>query len=352
MASPDQDAGSLMFVELTDQGDPLATYLAKGLGQTCIGPWEHHGFDTVAGRPAHHITACVVDLWIDVETLLVLRSEAAGGLTPNPDADRPPRLGERVVREAVEFVVGPQDAALFDIARMTGGAEVMTVAEHQCRTDPASCGAAVVPPVEIEPLPEPAGSIAPVGATTDADAVVAAALATHAALPPLRMVVRTQTLEESGDTRERGRGLPRWGRHRAPAARLGPDDRRERAGDRLSTADAFYESDVDGEGGTIWRKFERREPQPQYRRTMGIDRACLGWEHLGFATVLDRPVHHLRCEDVEFWVDAESAMVLRAERSPTLFDPSTSIEQVMALEIGPQSPELFELPTVADPESP
>ena len=69
-----------------------------------------------------------------------------------------------------------------------------------------------------------------------------------------------------------------------------------------------------------------------------------GWEHLGFATMLDRPVHHLRCEQFEFWVDVASGMVLRVERGPVPQDDGIWIEEVVALEMGPQPPELFVLP--------
>jgi hypothetical protein len=342
----DDGTGQRVFVEHTDQGDPRREF-AMGLGQQCEGPWEYHGPELVAGRVAHHITACTAQLWIDVETLFVLRSEGAYRMADPAEPGGVPMLSQRAVMEAIEFEVGPQPAELFDIERLTGGQPIITAAEYQCRMDPANCVTAEAPSVEVEPLPRPAATDAPAGASTDAETVVAAALVTHAGLPAQHLVVRRQTLGDQGGDGESEEDIHLDGAgHEHAALDWDLVDETNDPTIYLRTADGFFESYDDGEGGIVWREWdEQASTDPVYQRSMGIERGCPpGWEHRGFATVLDRPVHHIQCEATEFWVDVATHQVLRGERGPSPLVDDTWIEQVMLLEVGPQPPELFVLP--------
>ena len=77
----------------------------------------------VAGRPTHHV-ACVgehaldIDLWLDVETRLILRTRE-----PATDDAGQPIPGQFGTTEVTEIAFGEQPAALFEppegMARMT-----------------------------------------------------------------------------------------------------------------------------------------------------------------------------------------------------------------------------------------
>ena len=78
--------------------------------------WRYVGTEYVAGRPAHHF-ACVGEIWLDIETRLILRARAL--LT---DDTGQPIPGQFRTREVTEIAFGEQPAALFEppegIARM------------------------------------------------------------------------------------------------------------------------------------------------------------------------------------------------------------------------------------------
>jgi hypothetical protein len=335
--------GKPVFVEHTDQGDPRLEF-GLGLGQDCAGPWEYHGLTLVADRPAHHITTCATQLWIDAETLFVLRSVDASRMVPSPDPAAAPQLADHLVLGTVEFVVGPQPAELFDFERFANGQQVITAAEYLCLISPDDCSQAEEPIVEVEPLPRPAAAPAPAGASTSADEVVATALATHEALPPISMLVREQTLT---DERSDGEVESRYYYDGADGVRheydwdlASPDNVPTVF---LQVGDREYESWSDDL--MTWRAREVDPDAQRYRLAMGIDRPCTaGWEHLGFARLLDRTVHHLRCEAFELWVDVASSMVLRSESGTTPLVDTARVREVVELEIGPQPTELFELP--------
>jgi hypothetical protein len=75
-----------------------------GNGAAAAG-WLYVGVEYVAGRPTHHVS-CVGDLWIDIETRLILRSEGPAA----DDAGRPIPVEST---EVTEIAFGEQPAALF-----------------------------------------------------------------------------------------------------------------------------------------------------------------------------------------------------------------------------------------------
>ncbi len=112
-----------------------------GNGTSATG-WRYVGLEYVAGRPAHHV-ACEGDLWLDVETRLILRSR--GPLIEFGVGE--PLQGSLRTIEVTEIEFGEQPAELFDlvppngVARMPGEA----YAEYQCSLDPV-CSATPPPP--------------------------------------------------------------------------------------------------------------------------------------------------------------------------------------------------------------
>ena len=79
--------------------------------------WRYVGVEYVAGRPAHHF-ACVGEIWLDIETRLILRVR-----DPQTDDAGQPIPGQFGGREVTEITFGEQPAALFEapegVARMT-----------------------------------------------------------------------------------------------------------------------------------------------------------------------------------------------------------------------------------------
>ena len=85
-----------------------------GNGSAAAG-WRYVGLEYVAGRPTHHV-ACIGELWIDVETRLILRTQGPAV----DDAGQPIPVEST---EVTEIAFGEQPAALFQapegLARMS-----------------------------------------------------------------------------------------------------------------------------------------------------------------------------------------------------------------------------------------
>jgi hypothetical protein len=83
---------------------------------TAASDWRYVGAEYVAGRPTHHF-ACVGEIWLDIETRLILRTRA-----PLTDDTGQPIPGQFETTEVTEITFGEQPAALFEppqgIARM------------------------------------------------------------------------------------------------------------------------------------------------------------------------------------------------------------------------------------------
>jgi Tol biopolymer transport system component len=123
-------------------GCEVATSPGEVYAQPPGSGWRYVGLEYILGRPTHHI-ACVRDMWIDVETRLVLRSRA-----PAFDDALQPIEGEDRTIEVVELEFGEQPAALFDLSRPEGVANITP--EQECARDPL-CSATPVP--DFTPLP-------------------------------------------------------------------------------------------------------------------------------------------------------------------------------------------------------
>jgi hypothetical protein len=123
--------------------------------------WRYVGVEYVAERPTHHV-ACVGDLWLDIETGLILRNRE-----PLTDDAGEPIPGQFGTREVTEIAFGEQPAALFEppegVAHMTSEAYGEYLCTRDVRTDEEvgfgtrDCST----PAEAEATPPPVPSPTP-----------------------------------------------------------------------------------------------------------------------------------------------------------------------------------------------
>jgi len=76
-------------------------------GGTAASGWRYVGLESVAGRSTHHVTCSGVDLWLDIESRLILRTKG-----PAVDGAGQPIRAESTEVTEIEF--GEQPAALFE----------------------------------------------------------------------------------------------------------------------------------------------------------------------------------------------------------------------------------------------
>jgi hypothetical protein len=86
--------------------------------RTAAAGWRYVGVESVAGRSTHRVSCGGGDLWIDIETRLILRTRE-----PMTDETRHPIPGQFATTEVTEIAFAEQPAALFEppqgIARMS-----------------------------------------------------------------------------------------------------------------------------------------------------------------------------------------------------------------------------------------
>jgi hypothetical protein len=122
--------------------------------------WRHVGVEDVAGRPTHHF-ACVGEIWLDVETRLILRTRA-----PETDDAGQPIPGQFATTEVTEIVFGEQPATLFEppegVARMPSTAYMEYLCTRDVRTDvEVGFGVRDCATAESEATPLPTSTPAP-----------------------------------------------------------------------------------------------------------------------------------------------------------------------------------------------
>ena len=131
--------------------------------------WRYVGAEYVAGRPTHHV-ACVgehaldIDLWLDVETRLILRTRE-----PATDDAGQPIPGQFGTREVTEIAFGEQPASLFDppegIDRMTSEAYSAYLCTRDVLTDEevgfGTRDCSTPTDAEATPLPTPMPTVRP-----------------------------------------------------------------------------------------------------------------------------------------------------------------------------------------------
>lgn len=126
---------------------------------TVAAGWRYVGLEDVAGRPTHHV-ACAGDLWIDIETRLILRTQG-----PAVDDAGDPIPVE--FTEVTEIAFGEQPAALFQPPEGVTRMSAEEYSAYVCARDlpnemapgildcPSPEEAETTPPPERSPTPMP-----------------------------------------------------------------------------------------------------------------------------------------------------------------------------------------------------
>jgi hypothetical protein len=120
---------------------------------TAAAGWRYVGLEYVAGRPTHHV-ACAGDLWIDIETRLILRTQG-----PAVDDARQPIPVE--FTEVTEIAFGEQPAALFEPPEGVTRMSAEEYSAYICARDlpnemaPGISDCPSTEEAEATPLPEP-----------------------------------------------------------------------------------------------------------------------------------------------------------------------------------------------------
>jgi len=316
-----------------------------GQPRTCEVAPRYRGADVVAGRPAHRIACGPLELWYDVETGLLLRftrpGEAPAGTAP-PDGG--PSAAPLSGWVATELVVGPQPSELFSFDPPGY--------RHVAADDPACRQAGVgscTDPGPVTPLPWARPSPAP-GAARPADpaTVLAAVERAYARVPAGAFVIRSSQ-HVPGDPTLFGLSIesPSWsdgsGRFRLNLA--------DEQSTVYITADGHNWISYQEDGRTVWRDdwgvFADHggvgDVKPEF------EGGCPGgWRWVGVDLVLGRPADHLGCDLEDLWIDQATSLILRQEVRPD--DPLQRMEtiwEVVALDLGPQPPDLFRFPSGA-----
>ena len=126
---------------------------------TAAADWRYVGLEYVAGRATHHV-ACVGDLWIDIETRLILR-------TRGPAVDDAGQPNSVEFTEVTEIAFGEQPAALFEPPEGLARISMEEYNAYICVRDlpneiapgisdcPTTGEAEATPPPESSPTPMP-----------------------------------------------------------------------------------------------------------------------------------------------------------------------------------------------------
>ena len=128
-----------------------------GDGTAALG-WTYLGTEDVLGRPAFHVTCEAGELWIDVQTRLILRSRGpAQDTAPVPVDGRPVPPPSQVFEsiEVTDLEFGDQPADLFEIAQPAGVA-AMSGDTYECQIVPGGCP---TPPPTQPPYTPPPGYV-------------------------------------------------------------------------------------------------------------------------------------------------------------------------------------------------
>jgi hypothetical protein len=307
----------------------------------CPGGWRYVGPETVVDRPAHHV-ACPgrpqgdiaipdLELWIDAELGLTLRSKTWGvQLDENNEPLRP--YGSEMAVESI--VLEDPDPTLFE---PPPGMTVLTQDEYNCKSDPATCRTAGPPATSLPVTTTAPGP--PVDEPPDVAALVAATHGSYAGSPEMAVFVEERG-NLDGETRYftdgTGRFRQEW--HFDPASPANPTV-------YLGTPEGLFESWFQEDGTTEWRRMEGVEPElPPSVLALGLPATCDAWTFRGLDVLLGTAAWHIACGRDEYWIDRERLLVVRHARAPDALHTLGESWTVLHIEIGPQPDELFELP--------
>jgi hypothetical protein len=317
MAEEADLGGEQVWVEHGQQGKALSELaMATGLSTFCRADWAYVSLEYLIGRPAHRVKCGGLEMWLDIETGLALRSINA----------QDPEIGPTIEFTVLELDVGPQPAELFlpPSDRRTVSGDV-----YSCSLDPACESPSVGPAPSTRPVVTPPPAPGDHAAPGDLDGFIADVLATHEELPPLEMLVEEYQSPFGMDVRWRtffdGSGRRRQEYIFDPTGAQPPTV-------YLTTGGRTYESyGLTEDGRTLWQELGTSpvaDSDPDVP-TLGLGEPCPdGWEHRGFDLVVGRPAHHLVCRYLEIWVDDDWRLVVRSQRNPDPLDFMTFVREV------------------------
>ena len=326
-------------------GFELAMYSGFGTPD-CPRGWRYVGLDRVIDRPAHHL-ACPhervgdVDLpdwevWLDAELGITLRS-ATWGIQLDENNEPVAPYGSEMEVDSIVF--GEPDPALFE---PPPDLRTMTMAEYNCQFDPSSCEVESTPPATPGPATTPVPAVEAPEAP-DVAALVATTLQSYAGLPAMEIVIE-----------ERGRNEGEWHRFTDGAGAMREERYYEPAPAppiiTLWIPEGFYETWYLDDGSTEWRRLGAFTPPASLGSfTLGLPELCdAGWEFLGLDVVLESEAWHIACGRTEFWIDRARLLVVRSVLMPDALHFVVETQTVLRVELGPQPPDLFQLPQGAN----
>jgi hypothetical protein len=313
-------------------------------GPACDIGWRYVGPATVVGRSAHHL-ACPreregdvalpdYEIWIDPELGIALRTRTS---SIRMDENNEPAGVYGMNMEVVSVAPGqPADAEF----RPPPGVRVYTAAELQCRDDPEGCQSPA-PPQTARPVatPEPGGFVL---FPPDVNDLVADTLANYAGLPAMTLRVDDRVVFQS-EMQVSTDGL---GALRLESV---PDEPGSAPVVHLMNGDGFFESNHDRDGSEWWNRLGDSRELAATTFTLGLTETCAdGFRYIGLDRLLGRDAWHIACGRDEYWIDRERLLVVRSARNPDPLHLKVESRTVLSIEIGPQPPELFELPDGAD----
>jgi hypothetical protein len=110
--------GSILHAPDGPRGCEMERVVTGADDSTAATGWRYVGLEYIAGRPTHHVTCGGGDIWLDIETRLILRTQGP----PVDDAGQPIPVESTAV---TEIAFGEQPAALFQppegLARWSSG---------------------------------------------------------------------------------------------------------------------------------------------------------------------------------------------------------------------------------------
>ncbi len=313
-------------------------------GPDCLLGWRYVGPATLIGRDAHHL-ACPrplegdlaipdYEMWVDAELGIALRTRVWGVQAGD---NNEPGAVYGMNMEVESIAPGQRAEAEF---KPPPGVRVYTVAELECRVAPSSCQSPE-PPDTPRPVttPEPGGFVlfAP-----DVDELVAETLANYDALPAMAIRIEDRTTFES-EMRifTDGGAFVRRETHPADAG-LEPVV-------YLLTEDGVFDSNQDEDGSEWWNRLGDWRAPPLEWFTLGLSETCNdGFAYVGLDRLLGRDAWHIACGLNDYWIDRERLLVVRHVKNPDPLHLIVETRTVLSIEIGPQPPELFELPEGAE----
>ena len=318
-----------------EHGCEVAISPGEVYSYTPAGAWRYVALDTVAGRPAQHVTcAGVGDLWVDVATRLTLKSQG-----PRRDSGGWPVAGALRTIEVTAIEPGQPPAPLFEI-RPPAGVRVLSDQEYgqqQC-VQSGSCLASRGPVI----TPPPAPGEKPLTAAGELVRLAQGAPLTVGAYVITIAGTNTGMTNQGSRTVVMFDGSSRYRIEKT--SQLGTVW--EATSVTLIGAGYRYMSETQVDGSTVWRAAPRRGgPYP-----LGIPATCdAGWQQRGVDVIGGRVADHVGCpggDPSDAWIDRVTHLVVRMQSADSTTS-GTVVQELVDLQLGAPQGVAWDLPAKA-----